>query len=137
MQPFHFDLEDMGRLGLLILNRGRWRNEEIIPQWFVEALESKQTDGIGVNYNGPDDGKINLDPKRFPEAPYGFMTWVNTDGDFYPGADRAWAWAAGAGGARVLWNRNNGIVFAAFGADKGPSDNGIPHVIERSILFTL
>jgi hypothetical protein len=60
------------------------------------------------------------------------MTWVNTDGDFYPGADRAWA--AGAGGTRVLWNRNNGIVFAAFGADNGPSHNGIPHVIERSLV---
>jgi hypothetical protein len=28
-----------------------------------------------------DDGKIDLDPKRFPESPYGFMTRVNTDGD--------------------------------------------------------
>jgi len=131
---FHFDLEDMGRLGLLILNRGRWAGREIIPQWFVEQLERKQTGGIGVNYDGPDDGKIDLDPKRFPEAPYGFMTWVNTDGEFYPGADRAWAWAAGAGGTRVLWSRNNGIVFAAFGADKKPSGNGIPQVIERSII---
>ncbi len=131
---FHFDLEDMGRLGLLVLNRGRWAGREIIPQWFVEQLERKQTGGIGVNYNGPDDGTIDLDPQRFPEAPYGFMTWVNTDGDFYPGADRAWAWAAGAGGTRVLWNRNNGIVLAAFGAEKGPSSDGIPHAIERSLL---
>jgi len=131
---FHFDLEDMGRLGLLVLNRGRWDDQELIPQWFVEQLERKQTGGIAVNYDGPDDGKIDLDPQRFPEAPYGFMTWVNTDGDFYPGADRAWAWAAGAGGTRVLWNRNKGIVFAAFGADKGPSRNGIPQVIERSLL---
>lgn len=99
---FHFDLEDMGRLGLLVLSRGRWEDKEIIPQWFVEQLERKQTHGIGVNYSGPDDGKVDLDLERFPEAPYGFMTWVNTDGDFYPGADRAWAWAAGAGGTRVL-----------------------------------
>ena len=84
----------MGRLGLLVLNRGRWDDQELIPQWFVEQLEQKQTGGIAVNYDGPDDGKIDLDPQRFPEAPYGFMTWVNTDGDFYPGADRAWAWAA-------------------------------------------
>ena len=62
------------------------------------------------------------------------MTWVNSDGDYYPGADRAWAWGAGAGGTRVLWNRNNGIVFAAFGAGKEPGGRGIPHAIEQSIL---
>ena len=120
---FHFDLEDMGRLGLLI------------PQWFVEQLEKKQTYGMLVNYNGPDDGKVNLDPEAFPEAPYGFMTWVNTDGDYYPKADRNWAWGAGAGGTYILWNHKNGIVFAGAGIDTGPSDNGIPHIIESSMAI--
>lgn len=60
-------------------------------------------------------------------------TWVNTEGDVYPGADKAWAWGAGAGGSRVMWNRNNGLVFAAFGADARPSTNGISHILERSI----
>lgn len=127
------DLEDMGRLGLLVLNRGQWNGVELIPQWFIEQLERKQTDTIRVNYNGPDDGKIDLDPEKFPEVPYGFMTWVNTDGDFYPGADKAWAWGAGAGGTCIMWNRNNGIVFAAVGVVNQPSTNGIPHVIERAI----
>jgi len=130
---FQLDLEDMGRLGLLVLARGRWRDKQVIPQSFVEQLEIKQTYGARVNYNGPDDGIIGLDPKEFPEAPYGFMTWVNTDGDYYPGADKAWAWGAGAGGSRVLWNRRNGIVFAGFGVPKGPSSNGIPHIIESCI----
>ena len=57
---FHFDLEDMGRLGLLVLNRGRWGDKQIIPAWFVAQLERKQTGGIRVNYDGPDDGKIDL-----------------------------------------------------------------------------
>jgi hypothetical protein len=127
------DLEDMGRLGLLVLNRGRWNGVELIPPGFVEQLERKQTDAIRVNYDGPDDGTIELDPQKFPEAPYGFMTWVNTDGDFYPGADKAWAWGAGAGGTRVMWNRNNGIVFAGFGVDKRPSSNGLAHVLERAV----
>jgi len=130
---FQLDLEDMGRLGLLVLARGRWKDKQVIPRSFVEQLETRQTHGAKVNYNGPDDGIIGLDPKEFPEAPYGYMTWVNTDGDYYPGADRAWAWGAGAGGSRVLWNRNNGIVFAGFGVPSGPSSNGIPHIIESCI----
>ncbi len=129
----HLDLEDMGRLGLLVLARGQWNGVEVIPQWFVEQLERKQTDGVRVNYSGPDDGKVNLDRKESPEVPYGFLTWVNTDGDFYPGADTAWAWGAGAGGTYVLWNRNNGVVFAGAGMDTGPTTNGIPHLIERAV----
>jgi len=131
---FQLDLEDMGRLGLLVLARGRWRDKQVIPRSFVEQLEIKQTRGAKVNYNGPDDGNIGLDPKEFPEAPYGYMTWVNTDGDYYPGADKAWAWGAGAGGSRVMWNRNNGIVFAGFGVPSGPSSDGIPHIIESGII---
>ena len=63
-----------------------------MPRWFVEQLETKQTGGMKVNYDGPNDGKIGM---SYPEAPYGFMTWVNTDGDVYPKADRAWAWGTG------------------------------------------
>jgi CubicO group peptidase (beta-lactamase class C family) len=130
---FHFDLEDMGRLGLLVVARGKWQDKELIPEWFVKQLESKHTHGAKVNYDGPDDGRVGLDPKRFPEAPYGFMTWVNIDGDYYPGADRAWAWAAGTGGSFVLWNHKNGIVFAGFGINTGPTPDGIPHTIESCI----
>ena len=130
---FHFDLEDMGRLGLLVLARGKWQGKEVIPRSFVEQLEVKQTCGAKVNYNGPDDGQIGLDPQDFPEAPYGFMTWVNTDGNYYPGTDKAWAWGAGAGGSRVLWNHRNGIVFAGFSVPSGPSSDGIPHAIESCI----
>jgi CubicO group peptidase (beta-lactamase class C family) len=132
---FHFDLENMGRLGLLVLARGKWNGVEVIPQWFVEELETKRTYGMQVNYNGPNDGKVNLDPEIFPECPYGYMTWVNTDGDYYPGADKAWAWGAGAGGTYILWNHKNGIVFAAVGRNEGPApiSHGIPQIIEANI----
>ncbi|MCK4785615.1 MAG: DUF5060 domain-containing protein, partial [Desulfobacteraceae bacterium] len=130
---FHFDLEDMGRLGLLVLARGKWKGKEIIPQWFVEELETKQTYEMLVNYDGPYDGKIGLDPKVYPECPYGYMTWVNTDQDLYSGADAAWANGAGAGGTYILWNHRNGIVFAGVSVKTGPTPNGIPHIIERNI----
>ena len=115
------------------LARGKWRDKQLISQSFVEQLETKQTSSAKVNCNGPDDGRVGLDPKKFPDAPYGFMAWVNTDGDYYPGADRAWAFAAGAGGSYVLWNRNTGIVVAGFGIDTKPSSSGVPHMIEACI----
>lgn len=127
------DLEDMGRLGLLVLARGCWDGQEIIEKKFVEQLERKQTDEIPVNYDGPNDGRIDLNTQRFPDAPYGFMTWVNTDTDFYPAADSGWAWGAGAGGHYVLWNHKFGIVFAGVGIDTSPSSDSVPHIIERSV----
>ena len=133
---FHFDLEDMGRLGLLVLARGQWDGKKIIPQWFVEQLEYKQTYGAKANYNGPDDGIISLSLKKFPEAPYGYMTWVNTDGDYYPGADKAWAWGAGAGGSYILWNHKFGIVFAGLGVNTKTTSDGIPHIIESCLVET-
>lgn len=132
---FVISLEHMGRLGLLALARGTWDGVELVPKWFVEELETKQTYGMQVNYEGPYDGMIGLNKygNRFSECPYGYMTWVNTDGDYFPGADRAWAWGSGAGGTKIIWNRRNGIVFAAAGLKMEPDSNSIPHIIERHI----
>lgn len=134
------DLEDMGRLGLLMASGGVWAGKRILPASFVRDLESKQTTGMLVNYDGPNDGDVNLGETDFHEAPYGFLTWVNDDGNFYPDAGRGWAWAAGTNGYYVLWNRFNGIVFAAFGlkddqfTGKGPPTLGnVPAIIERDI----
>ncbi len=135
---FHFDLEDMGRLGLLVLARGEWNGQRIIPRDFVEALETKQTRGIKANYFGPDDGAVGDGwlrghHEKSLASPYGYMTWVNTDGDLFPGADRAWAHASGALGAAVLWNHRNGIVFAGLGVDTRRGTGGIAGEIESCI----
>ena len=127
---FVFDLEDMGRLGLLVLARGNWDGNQLIPEWFVRQLERKQTCGMLANYAGPNDGVVGLDPKEFPEAPYGFMTWVNTDGDLMPGAGREWAYASGARGHITMWNRKLGIVFAAAGAKQQRGENTVGHILE-------
>ena len=130
---FAFDLEDMGRLGLLVLAHGDWDGRQLIPWWFVEALETKQTSGMRVNYNAPNDGTLQYDAERFPEAPYGFMTWVNTDGDLYPGADRGWATAVGVGGHRTMWNHSLGIVFAVAGSTDRPGRSGAPNILEANL----
>ena len=121
------DLEDMGRLGLLVLARGRWQGRQLIPRAFIEALETKQTRGMKVNYDGPDDGKIPLD---LPEAPYGFMTWVNTDRDMFPHADASWAWGSGAGGHAIYWNHRLGIVLAVQGRAAGAR---LPELVEAGV----
>jgi CubicO group peptidase (beta-lactamase class C family) len=133
---FNFDLEDMGRLGLLVLARGKWEGREIVPQWFVEELETNQTAGMLVNYDGCNDGDMCQTTSNYPEIAYGYMTWVNSEGDVYTGADPAWAWGAGAGGTLIMWNWKNGIVVAAVGYYPGcpPTSNGIPQIVERNIL---
>jgi len=80
-----------------------------------------------VNYDGPDDGKIEL---NLPEAPYGFMTWVNTDRDMFPKADMAWAWGSGAGGHAVYWNHRLGIVLAVQGRKPGAP---LPELVEAGV----
>lgn len=130
----NLDLEDLGRLGLLVLARGQWQGKEIIPRSFIEQLERKQTRGMKVNYDGPNDGRPSLlygHEDKFPEAPYGYLTWVNTDGDVYPQADRAWAWGAGRGGHMVFWNHRLGIVFACHGRK---AEAVIPETIEANLI---
>jgi hypothetical protein len=121
----------MGRLGLLVLARGNWGGKQLVPAWFVRQLEHKQTYGMLANYKGPNDGIIDLDPAKFPECPYGLMTWVNTDGDLIPGADPGWAFASGAGGYVTMWNRRFGIVFAAGGA---PDRSVAATILEKHLL---
>lgn len=130
---FLLSLDHMGRLGLLALARGAWNGEQLIPRRFVEELETKQTYGMQVNYEGPYDGKVGLDPAQFPEAPYGYLTWVNTDGDLFAGADRAWAMGSGAGGSVVLWNHRNGVVFAGIGVAMGLGPDRVPHIVDGAV----
>jgi len=130
---FFINLEHMGRLGLLALSRGRWNGKQLIPRSFVEDLETKQTNGMEVNYNGPNDGRIGYNKEELPECPYGYLTWVNTDGNYFTGADMSWASGSGYGGARIMWNKNNGIVFVGFGIKPVSEITNLPVIIENNI----
>ncbi|MDP6778203.1 MAG: hypothetical protein QGI83_15715 [Candidatus Latescibacteria bacterium] len=70
---------------------------------------------------------------RFPECPYGYLTWTNSDGDYFPGADPKWVHGAGAGGTYILWNRSHGIVFASAGIRMHPSKDSVPQHIEACL----
>ncbi|MBF0432011.1 MAG: DNRLRE domain-containing protein [Fibrobacteria bacterium] len=122
---FDLDMEDMGRFGLLMLTRGAWDGKQLVPMWFVDSLETKQVYGIPANYKGPNDGDAEawgFNTTKFPESPYGYFTWVNTDGDLWSGCNKNWASAFGAGGTFIAWNRELGIVTAG----QGLSNNDIP-----------
>lgn len=132
---FVISLDHMGRLGLFALARGTWEGQRLVPEGYVESLESKQTAGMKVNYEGPNDGMSHLRffKEDFPECPYGFLTWTNSAGDYFPGADPKWAWGAGAGGTYIAWNVTHGIVFAGAGLEMNPDADGIPQRIERNL----
>ena len=132
------DLEDMGRLGLLALARGEWAGKQIVPRWFVEELERQQSYGMRPVYNGPDDGNVgggwfHANRERFPEPPYGYMTWTNTSGTLLPGADREWAYGSGAGGTRIQWNYRHGIVYAGVGVAGPGSERNLGRILDESV----
>lgn len=130
---FVLNMEHMGRLGLLALSRGQWDGKQLIEKSFVEALETKQTYGMKVNYNGPNNGNIGMKKEEFPESPYGYLTWVNTDQDLYKGANKYWTAASGAGGSKILWNKENGIIFVGFGIKPVADSINLPLIIENNI----
>jgi CubicO group peptidase (beta-lactamase class C family) len=124
---FNFDVEDMGRIGLLLMARGRWNGVQLIPQQFVEQLETKQTYGLKCPPNDKDKPGCS-GPKHEPA--YGYMTWVNTDRDVYPKASKEWAWGAGSGGHRIFWNHRLGIVYAELNSGY---EGAIPEIIEANL----
>ncbi|MDP6778204.1 MAG: hypothetical protein QGI83_15720 [Candidatus Latescibacteria bacterium] len=47
---FVTSLDHMGRLGLFALaGGGPWNGRELVPAWFVDELETKQTRNMQVN----------------------------------------------------------------------------------------
>lgn len=106
------DLEDLGRLGILLANSGRWGDAQVIPASYVDQMASKRTYGIPPNYDNDNDGELGLRESDFPESPYGFLTWVNTDRDLFPQADPTWAQGWGDGGHYLLFDPASGVVMA-------------------------
>jgi CubicO group peptidase (beta-lactamase class C family) len=72
--------EDQARIGQLMLHRGDWNGERVLPEaWIAESLKS-----CALNPN------------------YGLLWWLNTGRTRYPGAPPASYAAVGAGG-NLTW----------------------------------
>lgn len=81
--------EDMARFGLLFLNNGKWKKEQIISEdWIKKAIVPSK-----------------------PNANYGYMWWLNKKGDrHWEGLSEDIYYAAGFGGNFIVIDKENDLV---------------------------
>ncbi len=81
--------EDMARFGLLFMNNGKWKEQQIISEsWIAEATTPST-----------------------PNPNYGYMWWLNEQGeDYMEGIPSSVFTARGFGGNYIVVDRENGIV---------------------------
>ena len=132
---YNSDLEDLGRVGLLLLARGAWAGEQVLPRAYVEAMETVQTEGARPRYHPRKHG-----PEfRVTPAPYGYRAWVNANQHVFPDADKGWAWG-NREDFMLFWNHDLGLVFASFNVPdhitswrKGGHRESIPKLLEETV----
>ncbi|MEK9723052.1 MAG: serine hydrolase [Rhodospirillaceae bacterium] len=76
----HINSFDHARVGLLVLNGGRWRDRALLPATWIDQLRAPSTVRPG----------------------YGFLWWLNTDRAEWPAASPA-AFAASGAGGNIIW----------------------------------
>jgi CubicO group peptidase (beta-lactamase class C family) len=81
--------EDLARFGLLILNRGQWKNQQLVPaKWLADAVSPSER-----------------------ERDYGYLWWLNADRKAWPSAPAS-SFAAMGNGANTIWiDPDDDIVF--------------------------
>ena len=82
--------EDMARFGLLFLNQGKWKSEQVISRsWIQEAIQPSE-----------------------PNVNYGYMWWLNKKGDrHWNGLSEDIYYAAGFGGNFIIIEGENDLVI--------------------------
>ena len=81
--------EDMARFGLLFLNKGAWKNQQIIPKNWVKDIRNPSV----------------------PNPNYGYMWWLNEQGArHWDGLDDNIYYAAGFGGNFIIIDEANDLV---------------------------
>ena len=81
--------EDMARFGLLFLNKGKWKNDQLISEdWITKATAPSK-----------------------PNVNYGYMWWLNKKGDrHWEGLSENLYYAAGFGGNFIVVDKENNMV---------------------------
>jgi len=80
---------DHARMGLLFLRNGRWREQQIVPTQWIEAMRQPT-----------------------PVKPdYGYMWWLNTGRQRIPAAPASVFWAAGFGGNYIYVDQHNDLLI--------------------------
>lgn len=94
----HLRPHDMARIGYLWLNRGRWKDQQIVPsEWIAAAIQAHA---------------------RVLRADYGYGLWVNRD------RDPMLFEAVGRGGQRITVLPSRNLVLAITGGAFEPRDVG-------------
>ena len=97
------DSQDLARIGLLILNRGKWRNRQLVSDaWIGEATTPSA--------HGPD---------------YGYLWWLNTERKHWPSAPAASFAALGNGGNMIWIDPDHDIVLVWRWLGSGGADDGM------------
>lgn len=80
--PMWFSTRDMARIGLLMLNKGNWRGEQLISESWINEMLKERTNHKELNDNVPVYRDSGVD------YGYGYMWWLyqNVKDDRYKGA---------------------------------------------------
>ena len=82
---------DLARFGYLHLRRGRWKDQRLLSEQWIDAAF--------------------VPCEVYPDYEYGYMWWVNTEGKNWPRAPRTSFAARGAGSGIVWVDPENDLVF--------------------------
>lgn len=100
---------DMARFGLLWLRNGKWGDKQIIPESYVKLATTRSA-------HGPD---------------YGFLWWLNTAGNQWPGSPKNSYEARGSGGNIIHVDPTNDLVVVWRWS--GSSAQGFQKVVESIV----
>ena len=82
--------EDMARFGMLFLNKGKWKNEQLISTDWIKKATTPSV----------------------PNVNYGYMWWLNQKGDrHWEGVPEHLFYAAGFGGNFIVVDQKNGLLI--------------------------
>lgn len=120
--------EDLARMGLLILRRGRWQGEQLLEERFLYRMTHPAFEDVNTGYgyltyanaaanetysSGTSD--TGCSPfttwPRYPHSPFFEAPHANGGSPFAPGYDVGLVWAAGAGGQRISVHRGLDLVI--------------------------
>jgi CubicO group peptidase (beta-lactamase class C family) len=104
--------EDLARFGLLVLNKGKWENRQLVSErWFEDAVKPS---GVGT-------------------TDYGYLWWLNTKGRQWPAAPTA-SFAALGNGSNTIWiDPEHDLVFV-WHWHRGQAMNGMIGKITEAIV---
>lgn len=101
--PMWFSTRDMARIGLLMLNNGKWKDEQIISETWIKEMLKQRTSHEELNNNVPvfKDSGVNFG--------YGYMWWLFEEmGD--PRFENAYAALGAMGQAIAVFPAINVVV---------------------------